>query len=155
MKQNCRAVTFLKKERKNLFSYPDDLEILETWICISSFMYIRVIRIENKFVCSFWDLLTFKARCKKGELAIICTGLIYVWNQNVRKCSDHDQTRSHQNASLSDGIMFCIIGCDTTMTKYDFFFFPFCIISVTCGCTSLIAFFLHMYNWQFTFKLCT
>ena len=113
----------------NLFSYPDDLEILETWICISSFMYIRVIRIENKFVCSFWDLLTFKARCKKGELAIICTGLIYVWNQNVRKCSDHDQTRSHQNASLSDGIMFCIIGCDTTMTKYDFFFFPFCIIS--------------------------
>ena len=37
-----------KNELMNLFFYPDDSEILETWIMISSFMYIRVIRIEKQ-----------------------------------------------------------------------------------------------------------
>ena len=32
-----------KNELMNLFFYPDDSEILETWIMISSFMYIQVI----------------------------------------------------------------------------------------------------------------
>ena len=43
----------------NLFFYPDDSEILETWILISSFKYFRVIRIEKQistfvFWKNFW-----------------------------------------------------------------------------------------------------
>ena len=55
MKQNCRAVTFPRK-RTNLFFFPDDLEILETWILISSFKYFRVVRIEKQ-ICLFvfWE----------------------------------------------------------------------------------------------------
>ena len=36
----------------NLFFYPDDSEILETWISISSFKYFQVIRIKKQ-ICSF------------------------------------------------------------------------------------------------------
>ena len=47
-----------KNELMNLFFYPDDLDILETWISISSFKYFRVIRREKQirsFV--FWEKL--------------------------------------------------------------------------------------------------
>ena len=47
-KQNCRAVTSPKKEKgTNLFFYPDDSEILETWILISSFKYF-LMKMERK-----------------------------------------------------------------------------------------------------------
>ena len=42
----------------NLFFYPDDLEILETWNQNSSFKYFRVVRIEKQ-ICPlvFWEKL--------------------------------------------------------------------------------------------------
>ena len=47
-----------KNEQTNLFFYPDDLEILETWNQNSSFKYFWVVRIEKQirpFV--FWEKL--------------------------------------------------------------------------------------------------
>jgi hypothetical protein len=45
-----------KRNELNLFFYPDNLEILESWILISSFKYLRVVRPSqdrksNSFVC--------------------------------------------------------------------------------------------------------
>ena len=37
-----------------MFIYPDDSEILETWISISSFKYFRVIRIEKQILPGFF-----------------------------------------------------------------------------------------------------
>ena len=59
-----------KNERMNLFFYPDDTEILETWISIESFKYFHVVRIEKQIspfifgrsyssTILFRDLLTF------------------------------------------------------------------------------------------------
>ena len=63
-----------KNKQTNLFFYPDDSEILKTWILISSFKYFRVIRIEKQIrPVFFWeklwldnsfrDLLTFTNTC--------------------------------------------------------------------------------------------
>ena len=51
-------ITSPKNERTNLFFYPDNSEILETWISISSFKYFRVVRIEKQ-ICPFvfWENL--------------------------------------------------------------------------------------------------
>ena len=46
--QNCRAITSPKNKRTNLFFYPDDSKILETWNRNSSFKYFRVVRIEKQ-----------------------------------------------------------------------------------------------------------
>ena len=45
----------------NLFFYPDNSEIRETWISISNFKYFQIVRIKNKFVWQFFfrDLMTF------------------------------------------------------------------------------------------------
>ena len=56
--KNCRAVTSPKNKRTNLFFYPDNLEILKTWIIIFSYKYFQVIRIEKQihpFIC--WEKL--------------------------------------------------------------------------------------------------
>ena len=48
----------LENERTNLFFYPDDSEILETWNRNSSFKYFQVVRIEKQ-ICLFvfWEKL--------------------------------------------------------------------------------------------------
>ena len=69
--ENWQAVTSPKNEIMNLFFYPDNLEILETWNQNSIFKYFQVVRIEKKivslflgrsysFTILFWDLLTFR-----------------------------------------------------------------------------------------------
>ena len=47
-----------KNKQTNLLFYPDDWEIIETWISISSVKYFQVIRIEKKnlFVCFLDDV---------------------------------------------------------------------------------------------------
>ena len=47
LKQNCRAVTSPRKQT-NLFFFPLDLEILATWISISSFKYFWVKKKKKK-----------------------------------------------------------------------------------------------------------
>ena len=49
----CQAVTSPKNKQMNRFFYPDDSEILKTWISISSFKYFWVLRIEKQ-ICSFF-----------------------------------------------------------------------------------------------------
>ena len=46
-----------KNEQTNLFFYPDDLDILETWISISSFKYFRAFRIEKQIRLFMWEKL--------------------------------------------------------------------------------------------------
>ena len=48
----------LKKERTNLFFYPNNSEILQTWILISSFQVVPGHRIEEQ-ICMFvfWEKL--------------------------------------------------------------------------------------------------
>ena len=64
-----------QKQTKNLFLYPDDPEILETWIWISCFKYFQVVRIEKQIhyfifgrsyslTIFYRDILTFNIRLK-------------------------------------------------------------------------------------------
>ena len=56
--QNCRAITFPKKQTDNFFFYPDDLKILETWNGNSNFKDCRVFRIEEQIrPLVFWEKL--------------------------------------------------------------------------------------------------
>ena len=46
--KNCRKRLLPKNKQTNLFFYPDDLEILKTWISFSTFKYFQVVRIEKQ-----------------------------------------------------------------------------------------------------------
>ena len=52
LNKTCQVKTSPKNTPTNLFFYPDNLEIPETLILISSFKYFRVVRIENQ-ICLF------------------------------------------------------------------------------------------------------
>ena len=77
-----------KNKRTNLFFYPDDLEILETWNRNSSFKYFRVIRIEKQirpFI--FWEKLQLDNFVSRST--VLYTNLPFPWNKtwgSVAQC---------------------------------------------------------------------
>ena len=115
-KQNCRAVTSPKNKRMNLFFYPDDSEILETWNPNSSISEDRKI---DSFVCFlgevsaqqfcfeiYWPLV--REGLKVGtyyEFVMIGELLYYNLNHVLRKLST---LCSHQFTVQNSTVVFVI-----------------------------------------------